>query len=260
MSGEILYQIQNVSKSFFVRQGIFKKGPSFNALDGITLDIRGGGFYGLVGESGSGKSTLAKLLVGLSKPTAGKIIFEGKDLDGVLKNNAKAYYQKVQMIFQNPYLALDPKWKIKEILEEGIQDLPGPEKNDRVKEALEKVRLKTEYLSRRPHALSGGERQRIAIARALVMRPEFLILDEPTSQLDVSVQAQIVRLLKELRPSFKAGILFISHDLALVSQLTEEWIVLYRGKIVEMGKKEKILNAPREGYTRRLLESVLAWP
>ncbi|MBI3307390.1 MAG: ABC transporter ATP-binding protein [Candidatus Omnitrophica bacterium] len=260
MSDDFIFQIQNVSRAFAIRQGILRKGPKFKAVDNLNLDLCRGGLYALVGESGSGKSTLAKMLAGLLKPTEGKILFKKQDLQKVLKKNREAYYQKVQIIFQNPYLALDPRWKIKTILEEGIQNLSAAERNQRVAEALEKVHLKKEYLMRKPQALSGGERQRVAIARALVMRPEFLILDEPTSQLDVSVQAQIIGLLKALRPSFKAGMLFISHDLALVSQLTEDWIVLYEGRVVEMGKKNQILSSPKAPYTQKLLQSVISTP
>lgn len=259
MTEKFIFQLESVTKTFSVRQGIFSKGPVFCALDRIYLELRRGVFYGLVGASGSGKSTLAHLLVGLTHPTEGKILFDGKSLADNLRKEERRFRKKVQMIFQNPYLSLDSKWSVEAIVGEGIDSLHGRRKRERVSEALESVELKKEYRTRRPSELSGGERQRAAIARALAVQPEFLILDEPTSQLDVSIQAQIVRLLKRLRPLFRSGMLFISHDLALVSSLVDEMIVLQKGQVVEQGPGRELLANPRHPYTERLKNAVPLW-
>lgn len=260
VSEDILFELRNVSKIFRVRKGIFKRGPAFKALDNVHLVLKRGTCYGVVGESGSGKTTLARLLTGLLRNDSGELLFEGRLLPEVLRHNASRFRQRVQMVFQNPFMSLDPKWRVGKILEEGIQDLPSVERARRVEEAVRRVRLKREYLSRMPDELSGGEKQRIAIARALVMQPEFLILDEPTSQLDVTIQAQILVLLQELQESFRGGMLFITHDIALVSRLAHELFVLCQGRIVEEGRKTEVLHSPRSDYTRRLLQAVPKWP
>ncbi|MCM8775968.1 MAG: ABC transporter ATP-binding protein [Candidatus Omnitrophica bacterium] len=256
---ENIFELHAVSRRFSVRHGIFRRGPEFKALERISLTLRRGVFTGLVGESGSGKTTLARLLAGLLTPSEGEILFEGKSLTQYLPRHSRQYWKKVQMVFQNPYLTLDPKWRIREIIEEGIRELGRRERNRRVESALANVHLSRDYLGRFPHELSGGERQRVAIARAIVLSPEFLILDEPTSQLDVSIQAQMIKLLKELTPVFSGGILFITHDLALVSYLVDEIIVLGEGKIVEQGERSKVLKTPEAEYTRRLLSAVIPW-
>lgn len=257
---DILFRLSGVSKSYRVRAGLFQKGREFNALEKTDLILREGTCYGLVGESGSGKSTLAALLAGLLPPSSGTIIFQGEELCGVLKHAQKGFRRKVQMVFQNPYLSLEPRWKIRDILEEGVREMASVEKKARIEKNLISVGLPVEYLKRKPQELSGGERQRVAIARALVMEPEFLILDEPTSQLDVSIQAQIVTLLKHLRDSLHIGLLFISHDLALVSQIAPELLVLNQGNLVEQGSKNTVLRSPVSPYTRRLLDSIPRWP
>jgi len=197
--------------------------------------------------------------MGLLLPTSGDIAFEGKSLSECLRRHAAGFRKKVQMIFQNPYLSLDPKWQIRAIVEEGIRDLPRSERLTRCREVLDQVGLPAGCLKRKPHELSGGERQRVALARALAVRPAFLVLDEPTSQLDVSIQAKIAALLKELRRFFEGGMLFISHDLALVSTLAEEVIVLHQGKVVEQGPKAAVLKAPRHEVTQQLIRSIPKW-
>ncbi|HTL46887.1 MAG TPA: ABC transporter ATP-binding protein [Verrucomicrobiae bacterium] len=250
------FELNNVTRSFRVRGSLFRAGKQFQALDAVSLPLRAGVLTGLVGESGSGKTTLAHLLTGQSRPTAGEILLEGRPLFGLRRRD---YARRVQMIFQNPYLSLDPLWKVDKILQEGIQELSSGERRQRIFRALEQVHLPSNYLSRYPSELSGGERQRVALARALVVRPEYLILDEPTSQLDVSVQAQIVELLRQIRPSLRGGMLFISHDLALVSQLAEEVVVLRHGKVVEQGATSAVLGRPADPYTRQLIQSVPVW-
>ncbi len=259
MNPRPVFQLEQVSREFQTRQGVLTHGRTFAALSHVTLTLEAGFFYGLVGGSGSGKTTLARLLAGLAEPTEGKIFFRGQPLAAALRNRKEPYWRKVQMIFQNPYQSLDPKWKIREILEEGLRELPRLVRVQRAAEALEKVGLKTAYLDRKPQALSGGERQRVAVARALAVKPDFLILDEPTSQLDVSVQAQILKLLLELKHELPGGMLFITHDLALVGRLADRLIVLSSGLVAEEGKTLDVLKKPQHDATRRLIAAIPAW-
>ena len=255
MEKNIIFNVQAVSKGYAMRGG-----EKFRAVNGVSLELERGVAYAVVGESGSGKTTLGRLLVGMVQPTEGEILFEGKKLRDWIQRDRAGFCKKVQIIFQNPYLSLDPKWNIREILGEGVRGMSGRERKRKVDLILERVRLPASCLGKKPHALSGGERQRVAIARALLVEPEFLILDEPTSQLDVSIQAEIMQLLGELRPSLNGGLLFITHDIALASQLAEAVIVMHRGKIVEQGFKKEILMSSAVPYTQKLLVSIPAWP
>ena len=255
MNPETLFQLKQVSKTYATREG-----KKFRAVDGVDLEFRLGVAYAVVGESGSGKTTLGRLLTGIVQPTEGGIYFEGRKLRDWVRKSRTKFCKKVQIIFQNPYLSLDPKWNIRKILEEGIREVPGRERKQKIAAILERVRLPAACLHKKPHALSGGERQRVAIARALLVEPEFLILDEPTSQLDVSTQAEIMALLKELKPALKGGLLFITHDIALASQLAEVFIVMRQGKIVEQGYKKEILLSSQAPYTQALLAAIPAWP
>lgn len=255
MNHEVLFQLKRVSKIYAVQAG-----RNFRAVNEVDLTLKRGVAYGVVGESGSGKTTLGRLLVGMVRPTEGEIFFEGEKIRDRRRKGRASFFKKVQIIFQNPYLSLDPKWNIQKILEEGIRELCGRERKRRVGLILERVRLPASCLQKKPHTLSGGERQRVAIARALLVEPEFLILDEPTSQLDVSTQAEIMALLKELRPVLKGGLLFITHDIALASQLVEVFIVMRQGQIVEQGLKKEILMSSSVLYTQKLLASIPAWP
>lgn len=255
MTNENIFQIRDVSKTYATREG-----RNFQAVNQVSLDLKRGVAYALVGESGSGKTTLGRLLAGLMAPSAGEILFEGKNLAGWVRTERRFFCKKVQIVFQNPYLSLDPKWSLREILEEGIQSDSAIHKKKKIKAILERVRLPVACLGKRPYALSGGERQRIAIARALIMDPEYLILDEPTSQLDVSAQAGIFQLLKDLRPVLTGGLLFITHDIALASQWAETFIVMQCGKIVETGLKNEVLVSSQKPYVRELISAVFAWP
>lgn len=256
---EPIFEFRGVSKVYTVRAAILGGGQKFYALKNLDLKLERGEFYGIVGESGSGKTTIARLMAGLTQASAGAVLFEGKDLLDWEKGRP-AFAHKVQLIFQNPYLSLNPRWTVREIVSEGIRSQPRGEREAAVKGALEKVQLKLEFLDRRAFQLSGGERQRVAIARALVTEPEFLILDEPTSQLDVSVQAQFIKLLISLRTAFKGGMVFITHDLALVRLLVSQVIVLSKGEIVESGTTGRVLSRPEHSYTRSLIRSVIPWP
>ncbi len=259
MNLDPIFKLEQVSQEFQTRQGIFTHGRTFSALRNVTLSFSSGLFYGLAGGSGSGKTTLARLLAGLSEPTGGTILFKGQPLAAALRSRKEPYWHKVQMIFQNPYQSLDPKWKIRQIVEEGLREMPSGIRLQKAGESLEKVGLKTAYLDRKPQALSGGERQRVAIARALAVKPDFLILDEPTSQLDVSVQAQILKLLLDLRPELPGGMLFITHDLALVSRLADRLVILSSGVVVEEGKTLEVLKKPQHEATRSLIAAIPAW-
>jgi peptide/nickel transport system ATP-binding protein len=260
MKEKFIFDLKSVSKYYAVRHGIFTRGLFFKALDCVDIRLRRGAITGLVGQSASGKTTLARLLVRLIQPSEGEILFKGKPLNQILKKGPQAYFTRVQMVFQNPYLSLDPDWTVESIIGEGIHWMPRLEKQKRVRFALDCVRLKQELLIRKPEQLSGGERQRVAIARAIAIHSEFLILDEPTSQLDVTIQAQIAALLKELKPVFASGILIITHDLELVKQLADEIVILSHGKLVEHGKTADILKNAKAEETQRLIEAMLPWP
>lgn len=216
------------------------------AVKDVSFSIHQGECFGLIGESGSGKSTLARLISGLVKPSYGIVSFTGKNM---------------QMVFQDPMMSFSPRMTIMDSLCEGVRyrtELTRKEQEKRAYEVLEQVGLKKEYAKKYCYELSGGECQRAAIGRAIMIKPELLICDEVTSALDVSVQAQIIRLLKDLADRMKMSYLFISHDLALVSGLCDRVAVMYQGEIVEQGKVREVLNHPQKEYTRKLLESVLS--
>lgn len=254
------FQLQEVTRVFRQGAGLWDEGREVTALDRLNLDLPRGSVCGLVGESGSGKSTVAKLMTGFDRPTSGEIRFEGRLLEDWIAQDRRGFSRKVQLIFQDPYLSLDPRWSVRRILAEGILGTGKTLREKRIIRALEDVQLPHACLERLPSQMSGGERQRVAIARALVVEPEYLLLDEPTSALDVSVQAEIVLLLKSLKSRFSGGMLFISHDLSLVRELVDEIVVLFRGRQVERGACDELLGNPREDYTKRLLQAVLPWP
>lgn len=259
MSSELIFQVKNLTRRFSVRKGFFRRGNFFHALEAVTLEFRQGRYYGVAGESGSGKSTLARLLTGLIPPDRGEIFFRGRPLQDWLRRDPAGFRRRVQIVFQNPYRSLDPKWTVSALIGEGLVRVTNSERRRRVQSVLEEVGLPSRYLKRRPVELSGGERQRIAIARAVVMRPEYLILDEPTSELDVTVQAQITGLLKAMRSRFPGGMMFISHDLALLSSLVDEMIILKGGKVLETGVRREVIGSPRHPYTRLLLDALPPW-
>ncbi|MCB2053735.1 MAG: ABC transporter ATP-binding protein [Geminicoccaceae bacterium] len=225
------------------RTRLFGAAPLLRALDGVSLRLEAGESVGLVGASGSGKSTLARILAGLDRPTSGTLRRRGR----------------VQMVFQDPYGSLDPRMSVERIVAEGLygERASRAQKRARVVEALEEVGLAAAHLDRYPHQFSGGQRQRIAIARALVSRPDLVIADEPVSALDLSVQAQVLNLMVDLRRRHRSTYLLVSHDLAVVAHLTERIAVIDQGRIVETGATDEVLNRPRHEVTRRLLEAVL---
>lgn len=255
-----LIEIKNLYVEYNTKKGIFGLEQTVHAVNGVSLDVQKGQILAIAGESGCGKSTLAKAIMMLVKSSNGSICLDDVDILNLSKQyDFKEYYKKVQMIFQNPYSSLNPKMKIGEILREPLEintNLSKAEIDKIIEEKILKVGLDKNCLELYPHEFSGGQRQRIAIARSLVLNPEFIIADEPVSALDVSIQAQIINLLKQLKNDFNLTFLFISHDLSVIKYLSDRIAIMYLGEIVEIGKTEEIFNNPRHPYTKALLSAV----
>jgi peptide/nickel transport system ATP-binding protein len=238
-----------------------KKRATLKAVDGISFTMRRGETFALVGESGCGKSTVARLVVGLYRPTSGRVVFAGQELARLKSRKAAApLRRRLQMIFQDPYASLNPRWRVKRIIAEPLRThrLVANEAalRQRVAELLLQVRLSPADGDKFPHEFSGGQRQRISIARALASNPEFLVCDEPTSALDVSVQAQILNLMKDLQRQLGLTYLFISHNLAVIYQMSDRVGVMYLGRLVEIASAERLFAAPRHPYTQLLLDTI----
>jgi peptide/nickel transport system ATP-binding protein len=260
MTPSPLLQVEGLHKRYRLpRRSLLAPAPEVAALAGVDFELHAGRSLGIVGESGSGKSTLARLVMALERPSAGRVRFDGVDLhalDAAALRRARAGFQ---MVFQDPYGSLDPRRSVLQTVAEPLRALQGAgaaEQRTRVAEALEAVGLSAADGARYPHEFSGGQRQRIAIARALVTRPRLIVADEPVSALDVSVQAQVLNLLRELQQRYGLAYLFISHDIAVVDLVCDEVLVLQHGRIVESGPPERLFTAPEHPYTRRLVEAV----
>lgn len=255
-----LAQIENLNVIYQTKKNAFGALQNVYAVNGVNLEIKKGEILAIAGESGCGKSTLAKAIMKLVPSKSGKIIIDEKNiLEFKSHKDIKSFYKKVQIIFQNPYSSLNPKMKIGQILSEPLEintNLTKEEINQKVINTIKKVGLDENILNNYPHEFSGGQRQRIAIARSLILDPEFIIADEPVSALDVSIQAQIINLLKTLKEDFNLTFLFISHDLSVIKYLSDRIAVMYLGEIVEMGKTEEIFNSPKHPYTMALLSAV----
>ena len=253
-SKEKLLEVKNLKQHFKV-----DKHTTIKAVDGISFDIYKGEIFGLVGESGCGKSTTGRSIIRLYNATDGQILFNGKDIRTVKGHeDSLAFNRKIQMIFQDPYSSLNPRLKVKEIIGEGLEihGIPEQERDAKVIELLETVGLNKEHANRYPHEFSGGQRQRIGIARALAVEPEFIIADEPISALDVSIQAQIVNLLRQLQKEKGLTYLFIAHDLSMVKYISDRIGVMYQGRIVELAESHELYNNPIHPYTKSLLSAV----
>lgn len=257
MQDSNILSLEQVSKYFYTSNVFFNNGRHFAALDNVTLSVASGSSLGIVGESGSGKTTIARLMCSIYKADKGRVLYDGKEISMLSKNEKQEYMKNVQMVFQDPNNTLNPKLTIKSALSDGIKQHITKDKDEiqeKLKQLMEMVGLPYEYLERYPHEFSGGQRQRISIARALSINPKVIIADEPVSSLDVSVQAQILNLMKALQ---KNGItlILISHSLAVVSNLCENIAVMQKGKLEEYGNTLEVLSNPQSEYTKSLLAS-----
>jgi oligopeptide transport system ATP-binding protein len=255
-----LVELDHVTKRFAVKQGVFSRSHGqVHAVEDVNLTVRRGETLGIVGESGCGKSTTARLMMRLLEPTAGSIRFDGRDITNLSQRQLRPLRREMQMIFQDPYASLNPRKTVEQIVSQPFAvhgGVPSREAKLRVKELLEVVGLSREHSSRYPHEFSGGQRQRIGIARALALNPRLIVCDEPVSALDVSVQAQILNLLRSLQAEFDLTYVFISHDLSVVRQICTRIAVMYLGRIVELADSEEIFEHPRHPYTAVLISAV----
>ena len=254
--GEVILEARNLVKKF----PIGRSGSFVNAVNGVNLSIQKGEVLGMVGESGSGKSTIGRTLLRLTEPTSGQILFDGQDITSLSVKHVRPLRKNMQMVFQDPWSALNPRMKIGDLISEPMRihlDISRSECKDRTEMLAQRVRLSTDFLNRTPSALSGGQLQRVCIARAIATNPKLIILDEPTSSLDLSVRAGILELLQELRVETEAGFLFISHDLGTIKLVSDRIAVLYLGHVVEEVPKDKLFSNPSHPYSQSLLSAHL---
>jgi len=264
MTSELL-RLENVVKHFpakgslfYSETGTLKKGSLLQAVDGVTFTLEHNSTLGIVGESGCGKTTLARTIVLLAKPTSGKIFFEGKDITGLSYGKLAEIRPNLQMVFQDPYSSLDPRMRAKDIIAEPLRVVTKDKDfvNERVKEVIQQVGLEEGQLGRFPNEFSGGQRQRLGIARAIASKPKLVILDEPTSAVDASTQAQILNLLRQIQEKYEMSYLLISHNVDVVRHMSNRIAVMYLGKFVEIGPTEDVIKIPRHPYTAALISSV----
>ena len=259
---ENLIEVRNLKMHFPVTEGalISRVVAHVKAVDGISFDIKRGETLGLVGESGCGKTTTGRCILQLEKATAGEIIYDGRDLNKLSKKQMRPMRQRIQVIFQDPFSSLNPRMKIGEIISEPMMVHKiidnQADRDTRVRELLSKCGLNPKFADRYPHEMSGGQRQRVGIARALAVEPEFIICDEAVSALDVSIQAQVINLLEDLREEFGLTYLFISHDLSVIRHLCNRVAVMYLGNMVELAETDELFDNPQHPYTKALLEAV----
>jgi len=261
MSDGNLVEVRQLTKHFPISTGTFRGFGKdvVHAVDGVDLEIRKGETLGLVGESGCGKSTLGRCILRLIEPTSGRILFDSQDIGKLGKSAMRVLRKNMQIIFQDPFSSLDPRMRVESAVSQpfDVFDVPGGQsRTERVLALLEAVGLDASSLHRFPHQFSGGQRQRIAIARALALNPQFIVADEPVSALDVSIRAQILNLLKQLKSRFALTYLYISHDLSTVKFISDRVAVMYLGKVVEIGAAKSVFEAPKHPYTKALIEAV----
>ena len=260
MNNHTMLRVQDLKKYFPVRRGFFQKVLGWiKAVDGVDFEIDRGKTLGLVGESGCGKSTVGRLILKLLEPDVGKIIYQGQDISGLSQDEIKPLRKELQIIFQDPFGSLNPRMKVGQTIEEGLRTMGIREYNERKKrvaQLLEMVGLSASVADLYPHEFSGGQRQRIGIARALSVEPSLIVCDEPVSALDVSIQAQIINLLKNLQAQLDLSYLFISHDLNVVGYISDTVAVMYLGQIMEYSKAEDLYNNPLHPYTLALLSAI----
>ena len=253
-----IIDVVELKKYFTVKRKAFAKRQWLKAVDGLSFSVKQGAVFALVGESGSGKTTVARLILKLVLPTAGRILFQGNDIQTLKKDALREFRKATQIIFQDPFASLNPRMTVFDTVSEPLKIHKLAKKNelhDKVVQLLQSVGLQADVLSRYPHEFSGGQRQRICIARALAVSPKVLVADEPLSALDVSIQAQILNILQELRKQSHISFLFISHDLRVVQYFSDEVAVMYLGKIVEHAKTDELFSSPFHPYTIELLSS-----
>ncbi|MCP4490330.1 MAG: dipeptide ABC transporter ATP-binding protein [Gammaproteobacteria bacterium] len=258
MSGAAILRARNLTRYYEIKQRMFKPGATVKALNGASFDLYAGETLAIVGESGCGKSTLARVLTMIEPPTSGTLEIEGNEIVLQNGNPPDLLRKQVQIIFQNPYGSLNPRKTVVDMLEEPLllnTDLEPSQRRAAAEEMITRVGLRPEHADRYPHMFSGGQRQRIAVARALMLRPKILILDEPVSALDLSIQAQILNLLSDLQDEFDLAYIFISHDLSVVRRIAKDIIVMYFGKPVEAGPAENIFKNPKHPYTQALFSA-----
>lgn len=257
---DVLIQVRNLKMHFPVRRGVLRRQVgAVQAVDGITFDIRRGETLGLVGESGCGKSTAGRTILRLLEPTAGEVYWDGQDLTSLGHEDLRKLRRHMQMIFQDPYSSLNPRMTVGNIIGEPLQIQSignSAQRRERVQELLRLVGLNPYFVKRYPHEFSGGQRQRIGIARALSTNPSFIVADEPISALDVSIQAQVVNLLDDLKAELGLTYLFIAHDLSMVRYISDRVAVMYLGRIVELGERDDVYDHPLHPYTQALLSAI----
>ncbi|MBN1136094.1 MAG: ABC transporter ATP-binding protein [Anaerolineae bacterium] len=257
---ESLIEVRDLVKHFPVRGGVLQRVQGWvQAVDGVSFEIRRGETLGLVGESGCGKTTVGRTLLRLIEPTRGQVLFEGRDMVTLDRQELKAARREMQIVFQDPFSSLDPRSQVSDSIGEalyvhGMRD--ANERRRRVLEMMERVGLSEDYMRRYPHEFSGGQRQRIGIARALILQPKFVVCDEPVSALDVSIQAQVLNLLRQLQRDLQLTYLFIAHNMSVVEHISDRVAVMYLGKIVEIAERRELYQNPQHPYTEALLSAI----